>query len=370
DKPTILALAPTWPDGVWIRHGLRSALATIVALVLENWLSPPGGTLMVLGAFIFTAMNALSPQGSGDRGAFRNLIIFPMIIGAAVLALLAGTPLLASYAVLNIMLATWLFLLGYWMHDRGGVTVPVQISFLLLISTLGLNAQEPVSFQKITGTFFGLVNGLIIAAVVQRLLWPMLPQRQLQHGVVFYLRTMASCLPAGFEHLPLWQRTRLGLLPSQSRGYIRHMSGPTLPPEQSALLDAYGNTLQQLAGEIALVSGRLRPLVPEDLQPSIDAPLAAVKSTLADGLETLASAFENMETPADLSPRIDATIALWDTAIVQVRAALIARNTSPAVVVPILGQAARYRAALGLLRRAVNEARQLTLARYLGDIAL
>jgi len=98
--------------------------------------------------------------------------------------------------------------------------------------------------------------------------------------------------------------------------------------------------------------------------------LAEVQSMLADGLENLAAAFEKMETPADLGPRIEATTARWDTAIVQLRAALIARGNEPSAVIPALGQAARYRAALVMLRRASNEARQLHLSDYLHDVAL
>lgn len=370
DRPTDLVLAPAWPDGVWIRHGLRAALATVIALVLVNWLSPPGGNLMVLGAFVFTAMNALSPEGSGDRGAFRYVVIFTFVIAGAALALVAGTPLLASYAVLNILMAAWLFLLGYWMHDRGGVTVPVQVSFLLLISILSLNAQVPVPFQKIAGTFFGLVNGLLLAAVVQRLLWPVLPQRQLQQSVVSALRTVTSCLQEGFDRLPLWQRTRLGLMPSQARGYIRAMRGPTLPPAQAGCLVQFVLTLQQLIGEIALCTARLRPTLPEGLRPIIEPPLSEMQNTLADGLEALASSFGKLETPADTRPQIDATLARWDSTIVQLRADLIACGKGPAEVVQPLGQAARYRAALILLRRALDEARQLKLSDYLGDVAL
>ena len=370
DRPTNLALAPAWPDGMWIRHGLRAALATVIALVLVNWLSPPGGNLMVLGAFIFTAMNALSPEGSGDRGAFRYVVIFTLVLAGAAAGLMAGTPLLASYAVLNIMMATWLFLLGYWMHDRGGVTVPVQVSFLLLVSILSLNAQVPVPFQKIAGTFFGLLNGLLLAAVVQRLLWPVLPQRQLQQSVVSTLRTVASCLHEGFDRLPLWQRTRLGLMPSQARAYIRAMQGQTLPPEQSGQLRAFVLTLQSLIGEIALCTGRLRPTLPEDLRPTFEPRLAEVQSTIGDGLENLASSFEKMQPPADLGPHIDATLARWDDSIVQLRAALIARGNEPSAVIPALGQTARYRAALQQLRRAGEQARRLSLDDYLGDIAL
>jgi len=197
-----------------------------------------------------------------------------------------------------------------------------------------------------------------------------LPQRQLQRSVVFVLRTVASCLHQGFDHLPLWQRTRLGLMPSQARGYIRAMRGPTLPPAQAERLGRFVLTLQQVTGEIALCTARLRPTLPDDLRASIEAPLSEVQSTLADGLENLASSFETMSIPADQTPRIDAALARWDTTVVQLRADLIARGKDPAEVVQPLGQAARYRASLLLLRRAIAEARGLNLSDYLRDVAL
>jgi hypothetical protein len=77
-----------------------------------------------------------------------------------------------------------------------------------------------------------------------------------------------------------------------------------------------------------------------------------------------------MSIPADQTPRIDAALARWDTTVVQLRADLIARGKDPAEVVQPLGRAARYRASLLLLRRAIGEARGLNLSDYLRDVAL
>lgn len=370
DRATNLALAPVWPERTWIKQGLRAALATVIALVLENWLSPPGGALMVLVAFVFTAMNALSPEGSGDRGAFTYVVAFTAILAGVCILLLAGTPLLASYAVLNTLLLTWLFLLGYWMHDRGGVTVPVQFSFLLLISILSLNAQVPVAFEKIVGTFFGMVNGIVISAVVQRSLWPILPQRQFQQSLAANLRLVADSLGQGFEHLPLWQRTRLGLFPSQARIYVRAMQGPTLPRMQSALLMDYVSTLQQLVGELALCSGRLSPAIPDDIHPLMDPMLTRVKTTLTKGLRNLANAFAQATKPQEMSATIEEVGKDWSETITHARDAMLERELSPEVVIPVLGHAARYHAALKLLQLAESQAQELQLADYLNDVAL
>ena len=365
-----LALAPPWPDLFWLRHGIRAGLATVTALVLENWLSPPGGTFMVLCAFNFTALNTLSPEGSGDRGAFTYVVVFTVVMTGATIALIAGTPLLASYAVFNLFIATWLFLFGYWAYDRNGITVPMQVSFLVLVSIIGLNAQDPVSFQKITGTFFGLVNGFLIASVFQRLLWPVLPQRQLQRAIPTYLRTVASCLPGGLAALPIWQRATVALTPSQGRTYLAAMAGATCPHDERERLENYLLTLQQLVGEILLSVGRLLPACPAPLAEELTPRVNEVRTLIKSVLKELANAFAESRCPVDLSAELESCLARWDETINLLRQRLREQHIDAATAVDLMGLASRYRTTLVLLARACQEAGQLRLSEYLGDVAL
>ena len=365
-----LALAPPWPDLFWLRHGIRAGLATVTALVLENWLSPPGGTFMVLCAFNFTALNTLSPEGSGDRGAFTYVVVFTVVMTGATIALIAGTPLLASYAVFNLFIATWLFLFGYWAYDRNGITVPMQVSFLVLVSIIGLNAQDPVSFQKITGTFFGLVNGFLIASVFQRLLWPVLPQRQLQRAIPTYLRTVASCLPGGLAALPIWQRATVALTPSQGRTYLAAMAGATCPHDERERLENYLLTLQQLVGEILLSVGRLLPACPAPLAEELTPRVNEVRTLIKSVLKELANAFAESRCPVDLSAELESCLARWDETINLLRQRLREQHIDAATAVDLMGLASRYRTTLVLLARACQEAGQLRLSEYFGDVAL
>jgi len=369
-KTEALALAPAWPDRFWIRLGLRAGLATTVALFLENWLSPPGGPMMVLATMMFTALNALTPEGSGDQRAFSYVVSLTAVLAATFLLLIVGTPLLASYAVLNILLATWLFLLGYWVHDRGGITAPLQFSFLLLIGILSLNAQDPVSVQKIAGLFFGLANGLLISAVAQRVLWPVLPQHQLQSSLAVYLRTVAAALPDSLDTLPVWQRMRLGLFPSLARKLIANMRGPAFPPAEMAALDEYVITLRRLVGEIALCAGRLLHSLPPAMQPVAEPAVSRIKKLIHEGLLELADAFEAARPPRDMRPEIDRMLREWNDCSQSLRSAILAESSSPELGVRILGLCGRYRAALTLLRSANEEARRLHLDEYLCDVQL
>lgn len=365
-----LALAPAWPDALWIRHGVRAGLATTAALFLENWLSPPGGPLMVLSTMVFTALNALSPEGSGDRGAFSYVAALGTVTAGAFVLLVAGSPLLASYAVLNTLLATWLFLLGYWLHDRGGVSVPLQFSFLLLIGILGLNGQEPVPFQKIAGLFFGLVNGLVLAALAQRLLWPVLPQRRLQSGLADYLRTTAECLPGAIDTLPVWRRMRLGLFSSQAKHLIAAMRGPAFPPGEMRNLGDYVITLRRLVGELSLCAGRLVPCLPQAMADKTDPIVTRLTHLLRRGLDELADAFAEARPPQDMRGEIAEMLKAWNECSEDLRRAVHAADLPPAAGVRILGLCGRYRSTLEHLRTANGEARGLRLDGYLGDVAL
>ena len=144
-----------------------------------------------------------------------------------------------------------------------------------------------------------MVNGFLIASVFQRLLWPVLPQRQLQRAVPDYLRIVASCLPAGLASLPLWQRTKVALTPSQVRTYIAAMAGATCPADERERLENYLLTLQQLVGEVLLSVGRLLPACPPPLAEELTPRVESVRTMIKSGLYELADAFAQSRPPAD-----------------------------------------------------------------------
>jgi uncharacterized membrane protein YccC len=369
DRADSLALAPEWPDRAAIKRGIRAGLATTMALIIANWLSPPGQSLMMLCVFNFTALNYAGPNGIGDHRAFLFVLRSALIGAGTFLGLLVFAPMMASYAVVNILLAAWLFVQGYHTFTRGGMTRWMMFSGLLLVSILSLNAQEPVSFEKIAAVFFGLVNGAVLAALWQRLLWPVLPQTRLRHGLTSYLRTIAGGIDAGIQRLPLWQRTRVALFPSEARQLVGEMSGPSLPDGEAQRLQDYVSTLQKLAGGIILCSGRLAPSLPPNAPPDILPTLQDVKTTLTKGLDELAAAFDTSASPrneGDMAP----LMARWDDCMVRLRQTFYAEKVAPRAAVVPMGLAYRYRLCLRLLEQAFDEARGLRTADYLGDVTL
>ena len=365
-----LALAPAWPSTPWIQRGIRAGAAIVTGLILEDWLNPPGSAMMMLSIYVFTSLNAISPDESGDRPAFRQLIVFTFVMALASLLLILATPLLASYSVQNTVMVTWAFLFGYWFHRVGGTTVPLLYCFMLLACVVSLNAQKPVSFEAIVGVFFGLVNGPIIACIAQRLMWPSLPQNNLRLGVKKYLDSMQEAVHDGMCSLPLWRRTETTLFPAKARLAIAAMRGPTCPPDEARRLEEFILTIQEMAWEFSLCLGRLHPILPPEFLEKGTASIARAKETFRRGLAEIADSFAAARQPADFTAEMESALRDWDEWMAWLRHQILANQTSTEISIPLMGISARIRSTLQLLGRSNAEARALSLRDYLGDISL
>ncbi len=363
-------LAPVWPGSEWIGRGIRCGVAVVVALVLENWLRMPGGAMVLLCAYTFASLNAQSPDETGDRSAMRYTVFFTVVVGGTCVLLLAGTPLMASYAVLNIFMGAWAFLFGYWFVKSGGVTVPLTVSFMLLVSIVGLNAQKPVEFPAIVGVFTGLIGGFLVSALAQRLFWPVLPQKNMQAGMGDYLKTLAVAIDRGLDVLPLSKKTAISLFPSKAMKFVRAMEGPSCPAEEAGRIREFVLTIRDLGGELALCAGRLHALLPREICAGGAATLEDSKAVLREGLEELAESFREARPPRDMGPRIDRAIEVCDGWFGDLREYVVRQNVKPEVSLLILGLGARFRVSLVLLRQAFDQARGLRLSEYLGDVSL
>jgi hypothetical protein len=98
--------------------------------------------------------------------------------------------------------------------------------------------------------------------------------------------------------------------------------------------------------------------------------LDRARELLQAGLQDLATALGEGQTPAELASRTEAAIADWEKWMDWLRAKIRELQTPPEVGIRLLGFSARYRLTLVLLQRAQNEARSLKPGDYFGDVAL
>jgi len=358
------------PSPFWIRTGIKSAAAVTIALLIDNWFHPPGSAMFILGAWVFTALNATSPGGQGDRRTFHYLVYSALVLLFFSIVLLLTTPMLSSYAVMNVVLFTWLFLWGYLSFQTRGVTIPMQMGMLAAVGLLGLNAQVPVQFQSIADLFFGIVTGQALAAIIQRVFWPSLPQFELRNRLLEYLHICALVIQDGTDSLPVWKKARLALIPGESVQRIGLLHPPICPEGEQKLLIDYLHSLQRVGSHLFVTIGRLIPALPEEhktcgreLGDRMETSILKHLKAHEISLKTL----KPLQTDDTELQTILADIRTWVAAVRN----WTRENNHPVLASGrILGLVGRYEQSCEDLILAGQRARKLSLPLYMGDYVL
>jgi len=291
----------TMPDGEWIRAGIRGGLAVTTGLFLLDWLRPPGGDLLVVGTYLFTAFSLENTERKGDLGVFNVLAGTVVACVVFFVFLLVTAPMMSSYAVLNILLGTFLFVTGYLLEKGSMRSFATLVSLLMCVILVGLNAQRPVAFQSIAGPVMGLVLAAVLSAVMRRLIWPALPQNELRERMVELLGLLASSRPE--SSLPIPERARVALSAADAQTLVGLLEGTTLASDEAERLRTYIHCLARLGGHLMFSTG-VNPMPPEASKLYLEQ-RALLLTAISRQLEAQRVAFEKSEKVADTAPLPD-----------------------------------------------------------------
>ena len=204
-------------DWFWVQTGIKGGLASVIGLFLLRWISPPGPTIIPLASWVFTILSRpfVRTGGTGDVGIFQRVFLAGLYFIPTVALLHVSTPALASYSVMNLSLFSILFALGFFTARLPGLTFWSQVVILGISTFVGLNPQQPVPSLTIIETFLGLLTGMVIAALVGRLIWPVLPQKLLKDDLVDFFQQLKALLNRDPHSEKI--RTQLAILPVEAR---------------------------------------------------------------------------------------------------------------------------------------------------------
>lgn len=361
-------LVSPWPSMFWIHTGIKSGLAFIAAMAIGNWLNPPGNTMFILGTWMFVALNAVSPGGLGDRRAFHLVPINILCLAALSIVLIAASPMLASYAAMNTILFVWLFVWGFLNYRVRGMTIPMQLSMLMIVGILGLNGQDPVPFQSIVGFFFGLALALVLSALFQRLLWPSLPQWEIRARLLEGLTICRKLLAR--EPVPLWLRTRFALIPSEIEARLGHLEAPICPPEEVGKLRTFVQEITALGGNLAITAGDPPQDLPTEIREKGIALVRNLEEQLIARLEVIASAIRSSTIPPPDDSALLRTSRAWREWALSARSRLLEKDADPLSLAATTGYAERYSIACESVQSLTREAAAMRLQLYMGDYSL
>ena len=250
--PTIKLARFTMPSRAWWQSGLRAGITLVVGMLFVNYAKPPGGDLLIVGAYLFGAFTLESSDKDADLGVFNWLAQTILLCLAFFFFLLLAAPLLASYAVMNVVMGGILFATGYCLNAGKWNSNQVLLSLLFIVGLLKIDAQHPVAFQDIVGATFGVALSAVLAAFSRRLLWPVLPQFQLRDRLLALLRFVRDTASSPLLAVPR-QRLEFVLGVAQAHELISNLSPKYLKPKETLLLQNYLTALLR-GGAPALVA--------------------------------------------------------------------------------------------------------------------
>jgi uncharacterized membrane protein YccC len=243
-------------DWFWMRTAFKAALAAALSLLLIKWIHPPGPAALPVAALLFSVLQRtfLRAGGTGDLRAFQRFFFTCLIMTVYAALLIAITPFLASYLVMNLTLFLSLFIFGFKTFRTPGFSFWAIVTILSTSVFVGLNAQVPVESSTIIDSILGLVTGMAIATVIGRLIWPLLPQRLLRDDLVeFFSQLKALSNPK----LPVKKtQTRLALLPIEALQAAKGIRLPGFTEEERRQFELLIRALSGLAARRTALARR------------------------------------------------------------------------------------------------------------------
>jgi uncharacterized membrane protein YccC len=356
-------------DPFWVRNGIKAGLTATLALLYVNWINPPGGAALPFAAWLFTLLSRLYPGSEGDRRAFTYVIPVALFGIPYSLLLLFLTPFLADYFVMNIFLFIGLFLLGFTIARQGGVSFYTQAGMLFFVGTISMNPQMPVGFQAIVDNYFGVVLALVLSSIVQRLLWPLLPQREICHLFAEYFaccrKLLGTVSPAEFGHL----QDRLALIPPEIASWIRVTSTPEYPKGETQKLTDLLHTTQRL-GYTILSARKLSDLdIPAEIRAELDVNMKSIELGNREALQALEEAFAKGKRGA-MPPSQLAIFRPIEKPLSKVRHDYLSGVLYFTQAIPFLGAVDFLETTARTLDKCIDQLRGLELEAYSGDYAL
>lgn len=289
-------------DEMRLRHGLKVGLACIIALYAYLWLQWPSGVTAFLTCSIVMQISA---SASNQKSMLRLAgCLLGGVFGAFTLAFVE--PHFETYLGFAIPLFGIFFLFA-WINNGpqkyAYAGFQAQIAFLLMTS---ISAQQSVDLKAGIDRFMGILLGVFIAALVHRLIWPVLPEREFRREMAKLFREASDFMrqqDARIAHVreqPAARRQEQDLatiefLPAKTLNWLGQISlSKRESHDKDELTQTYLNSQAIVFGLRGMAQANARELDPATLD-SMRPELNALDHAIGDALAQCAEAFERGE---------------------------------------------------------------------------
>jgi uncharacterized membrane protein YccC len=355
-------------DWFWVKVGIKGSLAALISIVCLKWIHPPGPAnvptwawlLIVLGRSFFRL------GGTGDLRAFQTALRGSLILAVCAALLILTAPFLASYATMNLALFLLLFTTGFLTARIAGMTFWMEFTFLTISQLVALNPQNPVPSQTIIDAFVGMMCGMWIAAVLSRLLWPVLPQRLLRDNLLALFAQIKALLN-GDPHREKIQ-LQLAILSLEALQAARQIRIAGCTEEERAKLVALIRALQTLITPISRLLSR-RDRLPEITEQMLKLQSQRLEIKFNQMLDAFAECFRQGNCRLQL-PTVRGALTAMDDGIQQMRDRNMLAGLPFDAPLRVLDLVEHYHATAEALEECGRLLCTLKIQRYWGDYGL
>jgi hypothetical protein len=207
---------------------------------------------------------------------------------------------------------------------------------------------------------------MLIATVVGRLLWPVLPQRILRDNLLA-LFTQIEALLGGDPHQEKIQ-TQLAILPVEALQAVRQIRMAGCSEEEKARLTALVHALQTLIARITQLVSR-RNILPETTGAILRLQFERLEVEFKQMLDAFAECFRQGDCRRQF-PIVRGALAGMNDAVEKLREPRMFAGQTMEVPLRMLDLVDHYHATAGALDECGRLLRNLQIQRYWGDYAL
>jgi uncharacterized membrane protein YccC len=351
-----------------VKVGIKGGLAALISIVCLKWIHPPGPAnvptwawlLIVLGRSFFRL------GGTGDLRAFQTALRGSLILAVCAALLILMAPFLVSYAAMNLALFLLLFTAGFLTARIAGMTFWMEFAFLTISQSVALNPQNPVPSQTIIDAFVGMMCGMWIAAVLSRLLWPVLPQRLLRDNLL-ELFAQIKALLNGDPHREKIQ-LQVAILSLEALQSTRQIRIAGCSEEERAKLAALVRALQTLITPISRLLSR-RERLPEMTEQILKLQSQPLENKFNQMLDAFAECFRQGNCRLQL-PTVRGALTAMDDGIQQMRDRNVLAGLPFDARLRVLDLVEHYHATADALEECGRLLCTLKIERYWGDYGL
>ena len=270
-------------DPARVRAALRPAVGSTLAIVLVDWLQPPGGQVAPLLVYVLLSITGPGGHGQADRGVLQGTVKVATVGLIYPILMFLFTPLLSNYLAMNVFLCVQFMVFAYWVAGQPGQTLSATAAILFMTSPIGLNPQVAVTSASIISSYLGLALPILFSGIVARVFLPDLPEVELRRLWTEFFRTSAQLVHEPPGEASEAEIQRVNFLPLESLKWIQGMRSRVCPAEEVEKLMRFAETIRALALHITdRARQRLQTLSPpvrEQLEPSIVELRASLRST-------------------------------------------------------------------------------------------